>query len=137
MSKFTQTEIKLCQDIAKHDKKWKREINEGDWIWVEKYKNYFLVALKHGNDFQITTGEWFNISEIIPLLTLEDCLEFLREHHKKLKWATKMELAYAFLDEFQGEKIAKAKFKEGCLKAVLAILKEMKNENLGNSNGRF
>ena len=129
--KYTQTEIKLCKEIAK---KYRKKIEYGDWyIWrLKTWRNpdtfeppricgkYEIVDIPENETY-------------IPLWTLEDCLGFLREK----RW-----LSYHFYPTKQNQielSIVRIPFKfttsdhiikvgdtllEACLKAVLAILEE-------------
>lgn len=111
---MNKTEIKLCQDIAKH---WRKEINEGDWFYIVN-QGHALVAM----DESIQKSKSDNC---IPLLTLEDCLKFLNEKIGTIElWRTGRTLKWYCRHSGKWWK-GKTPL-EACLRAVLAILKEEK-----------
>lgn len=129
--KFTPEEISLCKKIAaKHE----GEVEVGDWLdfenglylvteivktpeKVDVYVTDFRVAISADDDF-------------IPLWTISDCLEVLREkcqdhvlliHDKEdeVEW-------FLWMDEYKKtQQMGRGKTPlEACLKAVLAVLED-------------
>ncbi len=123
--KFTAIEIKLCQDIAK---KWRKEIKYGDWYLNYQNQIYLQSVLFAPQD-----------KEDIPLLTLEDCLEFLRgrkwrivqfyEGYGTIRKDKSPDVVSIKLWNWENDLLPEVKGSgktplEACLKAVLAVLEE-------------
>jgi hypothetical protein len=129
MIKFTTEEISLCKQIAE---KHRKDIDDGDWIYHEPHNNYFLVVQHVILQYQLQTQKWFDELNAehrkmnIPLWTISDCLEFLRE--KGFQTFLIMELAKGWgCDGYIKDKIYEgtgSSILEACLKAVLAVLEE-------------
>ena len=133
--KFSTTEIKLCQDIAK---KYRKEIKHYDEV-IAKWKD---GTIKIGRLFNKSVGivdvggnkklyDYLYPDEIIPLWTLEDCLEFLR----KKKWLFESltqdddyiwELKLLSPDRTEIISTKGKTEKEPYLKAILAVLEKGK-----------
>ena len=134
MIKFTKEEISLCKQVAE---RYRKDISDGDWIYHEPHNNYFLVVQYVILQYQLQTQKWFDELNAehrkmnIPLWTISDCLEFLREKMftYTLHFITK-ERGYECI-LFKGHQrkpqilIGKTPL-EPCLKAVLAVLEEGK-----------
>ena len=119
MRKFTKEEIGLCRQVAES---YVKAIQQGDWYYSKDLDGISYY-------YQIRT-EMKPESHIIPLWTISDCLEFLREkcldhvlliHDKedKVEW-------FLWMDEYkETQQMGKGKTPlEACLKAVLAVLEE-------------
>lgn len=66
--KFTKEEISLCKQVAE---KHRKDIARGDYyVGGRDKKNRQILALSH---------EVLKFESLIPLWTISDCLEFLRE----------------------------------------------------------
>ena len=129
--KFTKEEISLCKQIAgKH----RKEINLGDWI-IQKNKTYpEVVYCIYTDDSELICTELEVIykKNCIPLWTISDCLEFLREKG----WLVRDLIEYEgeFGTTFLHQSVSEEKFINGdgktpleaFLKAVLAVLEEGK-----------
>lgn len=115
--KFTKTEIGLCRQIAE---KHKKEIQYGDW---------FIDPEGH----EVVNINWRPEGDV-PLWTIEDCLEFLREKSCSIiltlypgeeQWNSGVEMwdedgdKVVFGHDWIGETPL-----EALLKAVLAVLEE-------------
>ena len=111
--KFTKEEISLCKQIAERHKK---KIGYGDW-----YVNYdSKVRIK------TFSGKGYREEESMLLWTISDCLEFLGEKFERLRFCDdgKVEVQIWLSDGFYYH-IGKTPL-EACLKAVLAVIKEVK-----------
>ena len=122
--KFTKEEISLCKQVAG---KYRKKLVYGDW-WIgmgEAFMMNILGEILHPKNQH---------KDIIPLWTISDCLEFLRER----SWAN-----YQFSFDKKGitevhivqtpfnfrsnqEIVERGTFLEVLLKAVLAVLGEKK-----------
>lgn len=123
MPKFTNEEIQLCKLIAEKERK---EIGFGDWFYDEGFIRKIGIHV-HA---MILEEE---MSDKIPLWTLADAIEWLRERGYiraiiEIDWKKKATIARFY----GGKKIVSAQIEktplEACLKAVLAILEEKKNQ---------
>ncbi|MHA1225209.1 MAG: hypothetical protein ACTSPV_00535 [Candidatus Hodarchaeales archaeon] len=141
--KPSKEEIRLCKEIAR---RYRKPPRQGDWVFVEKYKNYFLVVgvirTKAGNQFEITNEEKFWDSDYddkqkyFPLWTWEDAREWLRKKgfvYITLSIQTRSSFISASTKLVVGKRKVKTAFGatslEAILKVVLAVLKEVKNES--------
>lgn len=130
--KFTQEEINLCKEIAKYHR---REIKDGEWVVVTigRLEVVELVIMR-GSDglYRIRTSTELNAikdeNELIPLWTLEDCLEFLEKKEYQVdinrvlnSWFVEI---YKIGHKAKSIKTWKARLLESCQKAVLAVLRE-------------
>jgi len=129
--KPTKEEISLCKQVAK---RYRKEIKCGDWIlrdgelrlnldgklaWLEDGKQDIIITIT-------------NKTEVIPLWTISDCLEFLRlsgyqyqlAFLKSPKWSNYVHVWKSITGE-EYNTSSKAPL-EACLKAVLAVLEEGK-----------
>jgi hypothetical protein len=68
--KFTKEEINLCKQVAK---KHREKLCYGDW-WKGRGESVFLMNIPGENLRPSEQGK-----DIIPLWTISDCLEFLRD----------------------------------------------------------
>ena len=127
MREFTKEEISLCKQIAK---KHRKEIKCGDWIlrngelrlnldgklaWLEDGRQDIIIKIT-------------NKTEIIPLWTISDCLEFLREKgfncfHVDSDGDEATLAVDNLRDGISASFLAKTPL-EACLKAALATLEE-------------
>lgn len=128
--KFTKTEIDLCRKIAgKH----RKEINAGDWIEDDLFGRIFLVyrIVQKGFYLECVNKEDGLVTRtknlVIPLWTIEDCLEFLREKCKDHVFLSHDEDDdeewYLWIDEYkETQQMGKGGTPlEASLKAVLAV----------------
>jgi hypothetical protein len=110
--KFNKEEISLCKQIAE---KHRKEIKYGDWFLNE---GGFAKVWPYRHNCERT--------DVIPLWTISDCLEFLQKKEdvielvvtgKHLRWFCR----------WGNRKMRSGKTPlEACLKAVLAVLEEGK-----------
>ena len=117
---FTKKEVSLCKQVAKRHRK---EIEYGDWYYYKKGRTYWTWDKAH-----VRTD---NLDNHFPLWTISDCLEFLRErgwalcnHYDDLK-----DKNVVILFGRGESELLEGKGKtdnEACLKAVLAVLEEVK-----------
>jgi hypothetical protein len=132
--KFTKEEISLCKQVAE---KHRKEVESGDWVWVRKYHNYFLVIIALVNRVQISNEGWFDITGVIPLWTISDCLGFLKSrsfYGSISDVGSYYETYYKKMiigenDEDKSIKVYSGIVKtplEACLKVVLVVLEEGK-----------
>lgn len=124
--KFNKTEIKSCQDISKY---WRKEIKYGDW-WFNGHECFIHAETQK----EVSDVFFTEQTECTPLLTLEDCLEFLEGHSRRLFELHQVVFSKEFILKLTGETSdfdintgGKTPL-EACLKAVLAILKEEGND---------
>ena len=118
--KFTKEEVSLCKQVAERHRK---EIKYGDWSLNEG--GFIKVWPYRHNCKRI---------ELIPLWTISDCLEFLKErgyrinlHENVLTDGIEITLNHPERVEDITNYIYKGKTPlEACLKAVLAVLEEEK-----------
>ena len=116
MNKWFKEEINLCKLIAE---KYRKEIESRQYFY-----NNHLIGIQWSEEGQ-SKAEW-----AIPLWTISDCLEFLKEkefrfilHHYDVK---EYHLGYG-RGTGQWSDITPCKTPlEACLKAVLAVLEEGK-----------
>ena len=125
--KFTKEEISLCKQVAE---KHRKDIEHGDWMIIEG-DPHEVPALYIGQDFPVTKRT------MLPLWTISDCLEFLREKggfivnaHDDIGDSFSIEIETAN-GHWKGTRWLKTRKKfigkgllEVCLKAVLAVLEE-------------
>ena len=121
--KFTKEEISLCKQVAQM---WRKPIKYGDWF-LNKGGVYAKIWPYGHNCKRI---------DVIPLWTISDCLEFLRDralYLLGLNQSDECEFVCGFCEvDDMGMRIIDetAKWVEGttpleaCLKAVLAVLEE-------------
>ena len=113
--KFTIEEISLCKQVAE---RYKREVEYGIWfIWGDEAPT-------------IASGNMKQRKDLIPLWTISDCLEFLREKG----WLVRDLIEYEgeFGTTFLHQSVSEEKFINGdgktpleaFLKSVLAVLEE-------------
>ncbi len=133
--KLTKEEISLCKQVVE---KYKKEIGKGDWVYYHGFRYLVEDAWILEDMCPLPEAKLVghaNIveqSECIPLWTISDCLEFLREkcqdhvlliHDKEdeVEW-------FLWMDEYEKtQQMGKGKTPlEACLKAVLAVLEEGK-----------
>jgi len=138
--KFTKEEISLCRQVAEREKK---EINGGDWVITtigRKEVIELVISQRKDSLYTIRTetiyGAVKNREELIPLWTISDCLEFLRDralYLLGLNQSDECEFVCGFceVDDMGMRTIDEtAKWVEGttpleaCLKAILAVLEE-------------
>jgi len=124
--KFTKEEISLCKQVAEN---YRKKIKRGDWIIDDKGEVCLIENIDKDNTMMAGYGKnirYFSLdySEIIPLWTISDCLEFLREKFQKLRVCSdgKFETEYWLKDGCHYE-YGETPL-EACLKAVLAVLGE-------------
>lgn len=110
--KFTKEEISLCKQIAE---KYRKEIKYGDWY--EFKGKIYLQAFKSEPKMSSTA---------VPLWTISDCLEFLRERGYSLNQHFEDDGFFhvALCDAGKEVKGRGDTDLEACLKAVLAVLEE-------------
>jgi len=135
MIKFTDEEISLCKQVAE---KWRKDkLERGDW--------YLLYLLNGGEQIRLhdEIRPWIILTkDYIPLWTISDCLEFLRERNFEMSlcyfnkfsgyriqiW--KPEITQAFYSDYDLDRsLEQCTHKtplEACLKAILAVLVEGK-----------
>ncbi len=133
--KFTKEEISLCKQVAE---KHRKSIIKGDWLLWDRIipKEIVLVHdtfyTEEGNEKTIgilTEQELLGGGEVIPLWTISDCLEFLREKRYKAIRFNEHEGGVGVSvfpeNEFElGEGEYGKTPLEACLKVVLAVLEE-------------
>jgi len=134
MIKFTKEEISLCKKVAK---KHRKEIKYGDWyISIDSRMYLWLSSSPFNKDFVNTCEPQNQADKIIPLWTISDCLEFLRERnwclYKLIEWLGGEKFQCSIInssDNLGGrncfDRLGKTPL-EACLKAVLAVLEEGK-----------
>ena len=112
--KFTKEEISLCKQVLGGHKK---EIEFGDWYYETDLEDIFLCEEINGQ---------YVFPNLIPLWTISDCLEFLKEkfHILALRADDKFECEL-YLKTHSCSEVGKTPL-EACLKAVLAVLEEKK-----------
>lgn len=145
--KFTKEEISLCKQVAE---KHRKDIEYGDWVYTYKkeitlvispigkldwsIRNYKVLPEQEGRGFYCVHE---NKNEYIPLWTISDCLEFLKEKggfivnaHDDTGDSFSIEIETA-PGHWKGTRWLKTRKKfigkgllEACLKAVLAVLEE-------------
>ena len=92
--KFTKEEKNLCRKIAK---KHRKEIEYGDWYYTTEYPEEKYRARIYKYRWTGMADRTINKrKEIIPLWTISDCLEFLREKFFRLRKCSDNELEVAF-----------------------------------------
>jgi len=139
MTKFTKEEISLCKQVAE---KHRKDLKVGDWllkdeeiglvqdIKIDSVFNEWLITFLIESEEVLGSGcIRQNDPDIIPLWTISDCLEFLRE--KKLRftlYACELnEYSMSIIDDKNTiivDTIGAKTPLEACLKAVLAVLEE-------------
>lgn len=121
--KYTKEEISLCKQVAE---KHRKEVEHGDWfIW--------------GDDYPMLASGGMSLRKgIIPLWTISDYLEFLREkewhicycsenmNKKYRNFMVKISESHVPFDNEKYRDGVGKTFLEACLKTVLAVLKEEK-----------
>ena len=114
--KFTKEEISLCKQVAK---KYKKEIEYGDWYLNQHDKKVFPHLYRLN---LLTFVKEVGNKHIIPLWTISDCLEFLREKKKVIElWIAGR--GSNWICRIKGQKWWKGKTPlEALLKAILAVL---------------
>jgi len=123
MKEFTKEEISLCKQIAE---KHRKVLRYGDW-WKGKGEDVFLMNTLGGKLYPENQHK-----DIIPLWTISDCLEFLKERYDDVnlggiqsKWEVQIYDAYdkvrhpKYLEDVRGKTPS-----EALLKAVLAVVEE-------------
>ncbi len=128
--KFTEEEISLCTQIAE---KHRKKIEYGDW-----YADQVLVMnqeTRKGDPMPIVvlcTNKFGKSIGEVPLWTISDCLEFLRERCEDHVFLSHDEDDdeewYLWFDEYKKtQQMGKGKtLLEVCLKVVLTVLEEGK-----------
>lgn len=140
--KFTKEEISLCKLVAE---KYRKEIKYGDWYLTittnpldkddKEESVYFNTEKRTINPVEEMKKDRVFYNEYIPLWTISDCLEFLRErgwkqgdmHFNENLKGGKTATIYTEVGDDKGM-FVKDMLKEGktpleaCLKAVLAML---------------
>ena len=123
MREFTKEEISLCKQVAE---KHRKEVEARQYF----YNNY-LKKIQWSGEKSLPKLSW-----AIPLWTISDCLEFLRERewrsysfafneNGEIRELSIVHIPFKFKVEHQI--IVKGKtLLEACLKAVLAVLEEAK-----------
>ena len=111
---FTEEEISLCKQVAK---KHRKKIKYGDWF--EFKDNVYLVT---------SSPEPEASYETIPLWTISNCLDFLRDRgwFYKLNFFDNRVTCYIYISPNRHLKSESETVLEACLKAVLAVLEETK-----------
>ena len=120
--KFTKEEIDLCKQVAERHVK---EIHYGVWVAEDKGKTIkvSLWNLPIGlTERQRKEGKW------TPLWTISDCLEFMREKEHSFERAEQLGGIFdvSFISGEGTKKGSGDTLREACLKAVLAVLEEVK-----------
>jgi hypothetical protein len=124
MNKFTKKEISLCRQVAE---KHRKDIEKSDMYFYQDEIHLWSMPFKQTKDI-VTTDE------IIPLWTISDCLEFLRErcqdHVLLIHDEGDEKEWWLWMDEYtETQQVGSGKTPlEACLKAVLAVLEEGKSE---------
>ena len=146
MREPTKKEKNLCEQIAK---KYRKKIDIGDWLLRDKE-----LGLVQDRKIDSVFNEWLIIhliaseevlesgcvrqddSDIIPLWTIFDCLEFLRkkgyrcaggsENKDGTWWFSFTNTDKSIAGGFYYQGVGKTPL-EACLKPVLAVVKENKN----------
>ena len=126
MIKFNKEEISLCKQVAERWRKDKLEL--GDW--------YLLLLLNGKEQIRLHADlrPWIiQTKDFIPLWTISDCLEFLRERgwyitacYQSLN-STELNISHVKLPNWKIDKhilMSAETFLEACLKAVLAVFEE-------------
>ena len=130
MTKFTKKEISLCKQLAE---KHRKKIGEGDWYISEssEYKTGWSSPMLNDNDYEPVKMKLTGIFDDkdrndVPLWTISDCLEFLREKFERLRFCDdkKLEVQIWLPDGFYYH-VGKTPL-EACLKAVIEVLKNEK-----------
>lgn len=119
--KFNKEEISLCKQVAE---KHRKEVEYGGWY------------ISYDKEIRLKTffGTGFEEEKSIPLWTISDCLEFLREKGSEwvdirihypdtvvVEWAKRAKDVNLMENYRTGDTLL-----EACLKAVLAVLEEGK-----------
>lgn len=94
--RFTEAEIELCKKI---EGRWRKPL---DWPDLVYYDNQIFMVYKDKTEKGIEIENQMFVErtdekDLIPLLTLEDCLEFLRERN--------YEVMLSYFDKFMGYRI--------------------------------
>ena len=134
--KFTKEEISLCKQVAEN---YRKKIKRGDWIIDDKGEVCLIENIDKDNTMMAGYGKnirYFSLdySEIIPLWTISDCLEFLREKgwtnyqfNSNKEGKTELHVIQTpFEFKSNQEIIETGTFLESLLKAILAVLEEEK-----------
>ena len=111
--KFTKEEISLCVQILK---RYRKESEVGDRVIFNE--DLHLPP----NDFSVDDRKMLEESTL-PLWTISDCLEFLKNEFRSLIMGVSGEFEIRL--SLYGYKYGKTPL-EACLKAVLAVVEEKK-----------
>ena len=145
MIKFTKEEVGLCKQVAE---KYRKDLKIGMYVWRKFCKTIQLIYKLDKEDKEIYTvilkGNklnhlyWNNLKGgwLIPLWTISDCLEFLRERdwclYKLIEWVGGEKFQCSIINSSKNlggrncfDRLGKTAL-EACLKAVLAVIKEEK-----------
>jgi len=121
--KFTKEEKSLCKQVAE---KHKKEVKYGDWILYGNNKPRLITEQPK----EIQEACYSLMDAFIPLWTISDCLEFLREKGYRVKTDDTGYKVNPFHVNCYRHKTKIAFFTcamtrlEACLKAVLAVFEE-------------
>jgi len=128
MREPTKEEINLFKQIAK---KYRKGIDYGDWYWHEVDEDVFLHSTKEKYPYVADAEHAY----IIPLWTISDCLEFLREKGYRCAggsenkdgtwWFSFTNTDRSIAGGFYYQGVGKTPL-EACLKPVLAVVEENK-----------